>query len=106
MISFVGAGPGAPDLLTLRGADRLARAQLGHRFAPEEAVSPVEALKTYTTNAAYADNEEGRKGSIEPGKLADLIVCDADPTTLPADDLKDVRPVATILGGRVASGAL
>jgi predicted amidohydrolase YtcJ len=79
---------------------------LGHRLAPEEAVSPLEALRTYTTNAAYADFEEGRKGSIEPGKLADLIVCDRDPTTVASADLPEVRPVATILAGRVVAGSL
>lgn len=79
---------------------------LGNRLAPEEAVTPLEALHTYTTAAAYADFEESRKGTIEPGKLADLIVCDRDPLDLPASELKAFSPAATILGGKVVSGAL
>lgn len=79
---------------------------LGEIMGPEEAVSPRDALRTYTTFAAFADHAEGRIGSIEPGKLADLIVCDHDPVTLTNGRLRDLRPIATILGGRVVSGTL
>ncbi len=78
----------------------------GRLLAPEEAVTPLEALHTYTTAAAWADWEEGSRGSLEPGKLADLIVCDRDPTAIPTADLCDFRPSATLLGGRVVAGAL
>jgi predicted amidohydrolase YtcJ len=78
----------------------------GERLAPEEAVSGAEALRTYTRDAAWADWEEERKGSLATGTLADLIVCRDDPTTMPPDDLRDFRPEATILAGRVVAGAL
>jgi predicted amidohydrolase YtcJ len=78
----------------------------GNLLAPEEAVTVREAIDTYTAAAAYVDFEEERKGSLEPGKLADLIVCDRDPIELATAELKAFRPVATILGGRVVSGTL
>jgi predicted amidohydrolase YtcJ len=78
----------------------------GSLLAPEEAVSALEALHTYTTSAAYADYAEDRVGAIEPGKLADLIVCETDPVELSVAALRDVRPVATILGGAVVAGGL
>ena len=78
----------------------------GRRLAPEEAVSASEALTMYTTSAAWADWEEARRGTLAPGKLADLIVCGEDPLTMPASSLKKFAPQATILGGRVVSGNL
>ena len=82
------------------------RTYRGALLAPEEAVSPLEALSTYTTHAAYADHAEGRVGSIAPGMLADLVVLDRDPAALTADELLAVTPVATILDGEVVSGGL
>jgi predicted amidohydrolase YtcJ len=79
---------------------------LGSTLAPEEAVSVAEALRTYAHDAAWADFAEGSRGTIEPGKLADLVVCDRDPLAIPTADLNDFRPSATILGGRVVAGAL
>ncbi|MCC6791741.1 MAG: amidohydrolase family protein [Thermomicrobiales bacterium] len=78
----------------------------GKLLAPEETVSVEEALHTYTTAAAYADFAEERVGTIEPGKLADLIVCDTDPLGVETAALPHVRPVATILGGTVVAGSL
>jgi LmbE family N-acetylglucosaminyl deacetylase len=78
----------------------------GNLLAPEEAVTAAAALRTYTTYAAYADFADARTGTIEPGKLADLIVCDRDPLELPIAELKNFSPVATILGGRVVSDNL
>jgi hypothetical protein len=79
---------------------------LGAKLAPEEAVTVEEALRTYGHDAAWADFAEGCRGTIEPGKLADLIVCDRDPLEVPVADLKEFRPSATILGGHVVAGAL
>jgi len=67
-----------------------------------EAIRPMEAIRAYTIDGAYAAWEEGLKGSIEPGKLADLTVVDRDPLTVPREGLKDVQTVMTIVGGRVA----
>ena len=82
------------------------RTYLGRTLAPEEAVTALEALQTYTTGAAYADFAEERVGTLEPGKLADLIICGRDPLTVPTADLEAFRPVATLLGGRVVAGQL
>ncbi len=74
---------------------------LGKQLIPEEAVSVKEALRLYTTGAAYAGMEEMEKGSIEPGKLADLIVIDRDILTVPEDQIKDIKVEMTVLGGRI-----
>jgi len=66
-----------------------------------EGVTPIEAIRAYTIDGAYAAWEEGVKGSIEPGKLADLVVVDRDPITIPPEDLKTVKTVMTIIGGKV-----
>lgn len=78
----------------------------GRLLAPEEAVTIEEALRTYTTHAAFADYAEKRIGSLEPGKYADLIVCDHDPFAIPPALLPVFRPVATLRGGKVVHGAL
>jgi predicted amidohydrolase YtcJ len=57
------------------------------------------------TWAAKAIGEEGSKGSIEPGKLADMVVLSGDLLTVPAAGLKDVTVAKTILGGRVVYDA-
>ena len=68
---------------------------------PEQRVTREEALRMYTLDGAYLTFEEELKGSIEPGKLADLVVLDGDPLTCPEDEIKDLPVVATVLGGRV-----
>jgi predicted amidohydrolase YtcJ len=77
------------------------RTERGHSILPEEGIPPVEALKMYTVYAARAGFEENLKGSITPGKLADLVVLNGDPTKLPADEVKDVEAEMTILNGEV-----
>lgn len=59
------------------------------------------ALKAYTANGAFASFEEGRKGSISPGMLADIIVLDRDPFTTPPAELYKIGILQTILGGKV-----
>jgi predicted amidohydrolase YtcJ len=70
-------------------------------ICPEEGLDVMEAIRLYTTYSAYAGFEEASKGSLEPGKLADLIVLSEDPFDVPVDALKDVRVQTTIVGGRV-----
>jgi predicted amidohydrolase YtcJ len=74
---------------------------LGNRLVPEEAIPVKEALRLYTLNAAYSGFEEGIKGSIEPGKLADLIVLDRDILTISENHIRDIQVDMTILGGKI-----
>lgn len=66
---------------------------------PEEAVSREEALKMFTSNAAYAAFEEKDKGSIEPGKLADLTILSQDVMQIPEAEILKTRCVMTVIGG-------
>ena len=66
----------------------------------EECLSVEEALKTYTLNAAYAAFEEDIKGSIEVGKLADMVILDRNPLEIPKDEIKDIQVVETIIRGK------
>lgn len=70
-------------------------------FEPQEAVSVTDALKMWTTWAAKSMGEDGVKGSIEPGKYADMTVLSDDIFTMPKEGLKDVKVLTTILGGKV-----
>ncbi len=67
---------------------------------PDQRLSRVEALRFYTINNAALHGEEREKGTIEPGKLADLVLVTPDPLTCPEDELRDVRVLRTIVGGR------
>lgn len=73
----------------------------GDILAPEERISPLQALEMHTRYGAYASLEEDVKGSIGVGKLADLVVLSDDLTVLPAEQLGEVSVVKTIIGGRV-----
>lgn len=73
----------------------------GRSLDPAEAVSATEALRAYTVLGAYAGREEHIKGSLEPGKLADVAVLDRDVFTIPVDEIRDTRVDLTIVGGVV-----
>jgi predicted amidohydrolase YtcJ len=75
-------------------------------WLPEQSLSVAQALWSYTLGAAYAGGEEQRKGSLEVGKLADLVVLGADPFALPAGELPQAPLEATIISGKVAYGSL
>ena len=77
------------------------RAETGAPVAPEQGIALDAALRMYTASAARATFEEGSKGTITPGKRADLIVLDRDVTRVPQDDLGDVEVEMTILDGRI-----
>ena len=72
---------------------------------PEERVDVETALRAYTVNNAWAAGEESVKGSLAPGKLADLVVLDGDPFRVPPARLKDLRVLYTIVGGRIVHQA-
>lgn len=67
----------------------------------EEAVSREEAIRLYTQKAAYLAWDENKKGSIEPGKFADMIVLDRDLLTEPADDILSTKVDMTIVAGKI-----
>ena len=73
----------------------------GSPFFSEEKMTREEALKSYTLNNAYAAFEETFKGSITPGKLADITVLSKDIMTVPDDSIRAARVMYTIIGGRV-----
>jgi predicted amidohydrolase YtcJ len=73
----------------------------GSEFFPEQCLSRMEALQTYTVNAAYAGFEEDIKGSLTPGKLADITVLSKDILTIPEDEIPTTEVVYTIVGGKV-----
>jgi predicted amidohydrolase YtcJ len=74
---------------------------LGDFIALDQAVSRLEALKTYTTAGAWLTREEHLKGSIEVGKLADLTVIDRDYFSIPENEIKDIQTIMTAVGGEI-----
>jgi len=74
---------------------------LGTEMGAEQKVSREEAIRMYTINGAYHTFEEDIKGSIEPGRLADLIIIDRDILTRPLDEIKNTKVLMTFLGGKV-----
>ncbi len=78
------------------------QAESGQQLLPEECISVSQALAMYTINAAYASFEEGVKGSLAQGKLADMVVLSDDLAESPREGIKDIRVEMTIIGGEVA----
>jgi predicted amidohydrolase YtcJ len=68
---------------------------------PDQRVSREEALRMYTLNGAYLTFEEELKGSLAPGKLADLVILEGDPLTCATDEIKALPVSTTVLGGSV-----
>jgi len=75
------------------------KAESGQELLPHEAISAEQALAMYTINAAYASFEEAIKGSIAPGKLADMVVLSRDLVKSPPEEIKDIKVEMTIIGG-------
>jgi predicted amidohydrolase YtcJ len=70
-----------------------------------QTISREDALIAHTRKNAYAIFQENDLGSIQPGKLADLVVIDRDYLKISADEIKDIKPVMTIVGGRIVYDA-
>jgi predicted amidohydrolase YtcJ len=75
-------------------------------FVPEQAVSVTEALRMLTLWAARAQGEDAVKGSLEPGKFADMVVISDDITRVRPAAIRDLRVLETIVGGRVVYDTL
>jgi len=73
---------------------------------PEERLSVEEALRMYTVDAAYSSCQENVKGSIEDGKLADMVILDCDPLAVSTDQIKNVSVEMTIIDGEIVFSKL
>jgi predicted amidohydrolase YtcJ len=73
----------------------------GNVYGASEAITREQALRLYTSAAARYTFEEAKKGSLESGKLADLVVLSADYMTVPDDQIKDIKASITLVGGKV-----
>jgi predicted amidohydrolase YtcJ len=73
----------------------------GAALLPEERLTREQALRLYTVNNAYLHHEEKDKGTLETGKLADLIVVDRDVLSCPVDQVRGTRVLLTVVGGKV-----
>ncbi|MGV3722934.1 MAG: amidohydrolase [Actinomycetota bacterium] len=72
------------------------------RLHPEESLTREQAIRFYTRNNAYIVFREREVGSLETGKLADMVVLDRDILTCPEDEIQEIQPVETYLGGKSA----
>jgi predicted amidohydrolase YtcJ len=77
------------------------KTRTGQAVNPEEAIGVMDAIRLYTWNGAYVGKEENIKGSIEPGKLADMVVIDRDILTIPPEEIKDIKVLTTIVDGKI-----
>jgi hypothetical protein len=75
-------------------------------WLPEQKLSVYESLRAFTFGGAYAEFAEARRGTLEAGKDADLVVFDGDPFTMAADRLKELQPELTMVGGHVVYSTL
>ena len=80
--------------------------QWGGRLGPDQGISRADAIRSVTINGAYTTFEERVKGSIEPGKYADFVVLSGDIMKVPAEKIRDLKVLATVLGGKTVYGAL
>jgi predicted amidohydrolase YtcJ len=74
---------------------------IGGRQVNRQSITREEALIAHTRNNAFIVFQEANLGSLRPGRYADLLVLDRDYLTVPADEIKDIKPVMTMVGGRV-----
>ena len=72
----------------------------GRVWGPSQRISVAEAMRICTMNGAYASFEETIKGSLTPGKLADIVILDSDPHDVDPDSIVDIKVLQTTLGGR------
>ena len=77
------------------------RSSSGKYLCRDQAISVMDAIRAYTVNGAYLEGTEDEKGSLEPGKLADMVVLDRDILTVDPLDIVNTRVLMTVVGGEV-----
>jgi predicted amidohydrolase YtcJ len=77
------------------------RSSGGRTLGADQAITPKEALQAYTSNAAYQFGMENEIGTLAAGKYADFVVLDRSPLDVEPDEIRDIRVVATVRGGRI-----
>lgn len=73
-------------------------------WVPAQKITVEEALRAYTTGGAFASFDESRKGTLAAGKLADLVLIDRNLFEIPAEQIREAKVLATVVGGKVVSG--
>ncbi len=96
---FISTNPWSPWLGIATAVTRKMERSEVHE--PTECLTREQAIRLYTINNAYLHNEEKIKGSLEPGKLADLIMIDKDILTCKESEIKDIKVNLTIVGGKI-----
>jgi predicted amidohydrolase YtcJ len=89
-----------PDSMRVLDATVTRRSRTGVIVGPDQRVDPITALKAMTIWAAYQYKEEATKGSLEPGKLADLVILSADPTAVAPTSIADIKVLETVKEGK------
>ena len=95
--------PPDPLMIMWTAVNRLSRS--GVVVGPDECITPLEALKATTIHAARQYFEEKDKGTLEPGKIADLVILDRNPLTSAPDTIREIRVLHTIKDGKVVYSA-
>jgi len=90
-----------PNLMRMVGISVERKSRSGQVIGAGERLSPYEALQAVTIWSAYQHFEEDSKGTLEVGKLADMVVLDANPLKVDLNDIKDITVLTTIKNGDV-----
>lgn len=88
-----------PDVLKTIWCAAKRVTKTGAALDPQECISVYDGLKAVTVNAAYQYGEEKTKGTIEEGKLADLVILEKNPLKVPLEEVQDIKVMETIKEG-------
>lgn len=102
--AVIGSDAPTCDESVMRGLDGSVNRRdrrTGEIVGPKQKISMMEAIRCYTIHGAYASFEEKRKGSIEPGKLADLVILSEDILNYPPEKVMDIQVDMTMIDGKI-----